>query len=216
MKKIGLFTLLFLSSITYGQKSIYFSTPLPSPDNSVDHVDLKHYGQYQSTVGNMTYTFSESGITITSTTISSISRETIRESSKFDVRGDYLFGVAENDSVPCVLEGERYYFGVRNHQKIINSESENVLTRISSGVYMINFYEGGNYMPAKLTVKNKKANIAHFDYESDTEDFDFILEQKSIEMSYFDLLILKPSADEVKTLMKTDAFSDISELIKIE
>jgi hypothetical protein len=189
---------------------------LPNIENPIRQVDSKYFGKYQTVEGKMTYTFDETGVSITSTTISSISREMIRESSQYDVRGNYLFGIAENDSVPCVLEGERYYFGIRNVQPVIGPESENILTKLSNGVYMINFFEGGNYVPAKLNLKNKKATIAHFDYESDTDEFDFIQEQKSIEMSYFDLLILKPNADEVKKLLKTDAFSDISELIKTE
>lgn len=51
-----------------------------------------------------------SGIYLQKNKLLFITREQVREDSKYEVRDGYMFGVIENDSVPTALDGENYYF----------------------------------------------------------------------------------------------------------
>ena len=90
----------------------------------------------------MTYVIDEKGISIVTVAIASITREQVRESSKLQVRGNYLFGIKANDSVPCALEGENYYYGIESKLVIAGEGSMNTLIKINSNKYVINFHEG--------------------------------------------------------------------------
>ncbi len=52
----------------------------------------------------------ETGIYKEKNSIMTIPKAEIRENSTYTVRNGYLFGVVENDSLPCTLDGEHYLF----------------------------------------------------------------------------------------------------------
>lgn len=210
MKIFGLIASLFFTFFSIGQKSYYFSEPSPINGKSQTTVDKKWHGKYIVSKGNYVYEVNESGISMISTTISSISREEIRESSKYDVRNNYIFGIVENDSLPCVLENDRYFFGVRNREVIIGVGSKNVL--IPSGrvpnEYILNVYENGYYMPSIIVFETKKISISQLDYDYETTVFDFIAEKKSVQSQNLEIVVLKPSTAEFSALLKnTEVFS---------
>lgn len=214
MKIYCLIASVILSFSSISQKSYYFSDPLPSVDAKVNHVDSKWYGNYASNSGVLTYQIDEYGITIVSTSISSMSRESIRESSQYDVRGGYIHGVLKNDSIPCVLDGERYYFGVRNTDVFVGIGSKNILKKTtSSNIYFLNLFENGNYLPMQLEFKGGKLTIRYFDYETDATQFDFIVEKKSIEIQFQELIVLSPTIDEFARLRKEGVF-DLPKVFK--
>ena len=123
MKIIGLIASLILTFFSIGQKSYYFSEPLPSNQKAQSVVNEKWHGKYAVNNSKNILEINSDGIFMVSTTISSISREEIRESTTFDVRNNYIFGVLLNDSIPCVLEDERYFFGIRNKDVIVGAGS---------------------------------------------------------------------------------------------
>ncbi|MGV6862308.1 MAG: hypothetical protein ACWA41_11085 [Putridiphycobacter sp.] len=51
-----------------------------------------------------------SGIYISKNKLISISKKEVRENGKYNVVNGYLFGVDPNDSIPVVLQDDRYYF----------------------------------------------------------------------------------------------------------
>ena len=210
MKIIGLLASLFLTFISIGQKSYYFSDPMPSAENSVTTVASSQFGKYVASNGR-TYEFSNEGVYVISTSISSISRETIRESSKYSVRNGFIHGVLENDSLPCVTEGERHYFGVKNKDAIIGIGSDNVMCKIDANTYIINVFENGQYIPTRIKFIGKTVSISYFDYEIDTEIFDFIETQKSIETDQYQLIILTPTESEFIKLSNSGIYPDSRE-----
>lgn len=216
MKIIGLVASLFFSFISIGQKSYYFSAPLPSIDKKVLTVDEQWFGLYSSNSVTRSYEFNETGIYIISTSISSISRETIRESTTYDVRNNFIFGVIENDSIPCVLEGERYYFGIQNKDLLLGPSSKNVLTRLGSNKYVLNFYENGNYIPELITFERNKMDLEDFNYEAETTVFDTIENQKSIDAEYFDLVILAPNPDEYNRLVLAGIYTSATSFKRVK
>src|SRR3989338_5650604 len=108
MKKV-----LFFAFSLLGQKTIQFADPLPPNYTLVEAVNKAQFGSYKSTNSETVYLFDESGVYIVSTLVAYITREQLRESATIQVRNGHLFGINKGDSIPCVLEGERYYNNVR-------------------------------------------------------------------------------------------------------
>ena len=210
MKFIVVVTFLLSSCIAYSQNSYYFSSPIPSTISQVSHVDSKLFGSYSSLQQPSKYIVDENGIALVSTVISSISRETIRESSKYFVRKGYIHGVVEKDSLPCVLKGEYYFFGIQNKEVIIGNGSQNVLTKIDeNGNYIINTFENGQYIPLRIIFTANTLSISYFDYDFDTKTFNFIDEQKTIEGDTdYKLIVLSPTEKEMKKLLRAKIWEE--------
>lgn len=180
------------------QYSYYFAEPLPSANVQVERVSEKYFGSYTTKDGMITYQFDAEGLTLISTTVSSISKAAVRESAKYSVRNDYLFGVEKNDSVPCVLEDGYYYFGVRNYDRYIGGGTKNILTKTSTpGEYVLNTFENGMYVPKLLRFNGKKLEIAQFDYVGEAAgEFSYIEAREELPMDGLNLVILKPENED--------------------
>jgi len=198
MKIIGLLTSLFLTFFSIGQKSYYFSDPLPSSEDKVTNVDSKYFGLYKSDEAARSYQISEEGIFIISTSISSVSREMIRESSTYRVHNNYIFGV----------EGERYYFGIQNKDVLVSTSSKSQLAKISAGRYILNHAEDGLFTPSLLYFEGNKLILEEFNYDFETTVFDNIQNQKVTPSEHFDIVILSPTKDEFNALMGNSIFSE--------
>lgn len=208
MKLFTIAVLLFFSFFGVSQVSYDFSEALPPKENTVSTVSNSLFGQYQSNNKETFYEFKEDGVWIISTLISSISRETIRESSKYTVKNGYIFGVVENDSLPCELEGERYYFGMRNKEQIIGGNSKNILKKIDQSTYVINFYENGGYTPSLFTFTGKNLSVQHFDYETGTTLFESIEKQTNKMVEKMNYITLTPTEKEFTQIGILSFFSE--------
>lgn len=216
MKIVGLIASVIVSFVSFSQNSYYFSHPLLQNESSSIKIDSKFYGEYSSLDQPRHYEVSELGIHLVSTNISTISRTTIRESSKYKVRNGFILGVLKNDSVPCVLDGENYYFGIQNKELIVGIGSKNILTKIDDfGNYLVNTYEDGMYIPMKISFKSNEISVSYFDYESDTKSFKFINEQTSSKNKSFNIVVLSPTEKEIKRLLKNSLFGDNKTFNKI-
>jgi hypothetical protein len=87
--------------------SYEFKSAVPPEGELVLTVDPTFYGTYRNEQTGTEIVINDKGITMVTIIVSFITKEQVRESSKYDVRNGYLFGVKENDSIPCVLEGEK-------------------------------------------------------------------------------------------------------------
>jgi len=215
MKIVLLVASFLVSFITISQKSYYFSNPLPLEEIKLTKVAAKYYGTYSSIEQPSHYEVDENGIALVSTNISSVSREMVRESSKYTIRNGFIHGVLKNDSLPSVLKGEYYFFGVQNREIIVGKGSPNVLKEIdTNGNYLVNVYENGSYVPLKISFDAGKFSIAYFDYDFETKLFKFIDDQESIQESEYELVILSPSEKEVKRLLRVGMFGEEREFEK--
>lgn len=216
MKIVGFIASLLIGFISTAQNSYYFSDPLLFDKINSTQVDSKYFGTYSSLEQPSQYEVSAEGVFLVSTNISTISRETIRESSKYNVRNGYILGVIKNDSIPCILKGENYFFGVQNRELIVGAGSKNILTKMDDfGNYIVNTFENGVYIPMKISFKHLQFSIAYFDYEMDTKSFKFIDEQISTLSDDFNIVVLSPSDKETKRLFKNDLFGDPKTFNKI-
>ena len=203
IKKLNLImrhTLFLLSFSTifqsFGQVSFDFSEPLPIDEKSITSVSSSDFGTYISENNETKYVFDSQGIWIETIIFSSISKETIRESSKYVVRNGYIFGVVLNDSLPCVLDNERYHFGLKNKEQVVGGNSLNVLKKFNSSSYILNFKENDGFTPTLLAFNGKNLTIQHFDYETGTNQFSTIVIQSSKKIDGMNYISLSPSKKE--------------------
>ena len=217
MKIVSLVVAVFAIFFVGAQNSYYFAEPLPSASNKVGNVSSRHFGAYSVNDGTITYQFDENGLALISTTVAGISRETVRESSKYNVRNGYIFGVEIGDSVPCVLSGEKYYFGVRNHDVFVGEGSKHILTKTrSSSVYVLNLFDDGKYVPQILEFNGDQLKISHFDYEGEEADeFSFIESQEAVVSGGLNLIVLKPNEDDFNQI-RSQAFAESMFLQKVD
>lgn len=215
MKIVSLVVAVFSVFFVVAQNSYYFAEPLPSASNKVANVSSRYFGTYTVNDGTISYQFDEKGLTLISITVAGISRETVRESSQYNVRNGFIFGVEKGDSVPCVLSGEKYYFGVRNHDVFVGEGSQNILAKSNeASTYVLNIYEDGKYVPQMLEFKGDQLMISHFDYEGeDAEEFAYIEDQESVSSGGLNLIVLKPQEGDFNQI-KSHAFVESMSLKK--
>jgi hypothetical protein len=199
MKKVLLVFSLFLHFLSFSQKTVQFSDPLPFGSGSKQTTDKIHFGKYKSSDSQVTYVIDEKGISIVTVAIASITREQVRESSKLQVRGNYIFGIKANDSLPCVLEGENYYYGIESKLMIAGESSLNTFTKINTNKYIINFHEGSYFEPSIVTFAGGKMTIIHseLDYQP---LFQSILQVSTITRYGSEVAILAPTFEQWERL----------------
>lgn len=207
MKIIPLVLSLFCVFFSIGQKSYYFSNALPPDGSALNQIDGRYFGSYTDDNGTMVYVIDENGIRAVSTKISSISRKTLRESSQYEVRNGHIFGVVAGDSLPCVLEGDNYFFGVRNRDVLAGEGSSNSLKSIGKGQYVLNYYEKGEYLPVLFKFSTNGLEILNFDYELETSLFDFIAQRKERVEQGIVQISLQPTQAEFDQLMESGIFA---------
>lgn len=214
MKIFHLIATLFFVTNLSAQSSYYFSEVLPSSTNKVLQVDEKWFGTYTKDGASYSYELSAEGISVISVQISSVSKEFIRESSTYDVKDGFIFGVVANDSLPCILEKGRYYFGIRNKEVVIGTSSNHVLTKIDNTHYMINYSENGNYLPTMLEFGASGLTIREFEYDPNSSTFPFISEQAKLKIANQQLTILSPTVQEFQQLNTALHFKNQDSFIK--
>lgn len=208
--------LFFIFSIhfIFGQQSFNFSVAQPTEKNNVIAVESNYYGVYKSDSIDTYYEFNKDGVWAVSTIYSAISRETIRESSKYAVRNGYLFGVVENDSIPCFLDGEKYHFGILHKEQIIGDKSKHEMKKMNNSTYMVNFFENGTFTPSEFSFKGHNLIIRHFDYENSTNQFEAIKIQNTTNELGLKVITLTPSAKEWSKIEKAGIFGKALTFIK--
>jgi hypothetical protein len=208
----GLFFVFFTTSFSsFSQNSYEFGLPLPIETIAVLTVSPSNYGIYESPNGpQLSYEFTDKGMFIHTINIQAISRETIRESSQYSVRNEHIFGVTE-DSIPCVLQDDNYYFGVRNKVQVAGEGNANQLLPNGVGSYVLNFKTDSGYIPTLLEFKTNQLWISHFDYDEEGKLFKKIKEQQVITGNSNGLtnIILLPTLKEWQKISKKELFGEI-------
>lgn len=199
MKKVLLVSLLFVGFYTSAQKSFQFSDPQPVGVSAVSTCDEICFGRYKDAQTGATYVIDETGIGIETTVINFVTREQIRESSKLKMRGNWLFGVKANDSVPCFEEGDKVYYGIPQKLVVVGTGTMNSLKRISPKKYVINFHEGNYFEPSLMVFDEKGLHITHPVLEY-TAIYNRYLQIETIVRYGEPVAILAPTNDQWKTL----------------
>ena len=208
MRHIVLLLSYFIVFQSFSQVSYDFSEALPLDENPISSVSSSDFGTYFSENRETKYIFDAQGIWIETTIFNSISKDTIRESSKYTVRNGYIFGVVLNDSLPCVLDENRYHFGLKVREQVAGGASKNVLKKLKGSSYIINYKENDGYTPSLFTLSGKTLSIQYFDYETGTTIFDVIAQQSSKKVQGMNYISLAPTKKEWKGIEITKLFGD--------
>lgn len=203
--RIFLFFLLFTSSLK-AQVSYEFMEALPPDGKDIRSVDPQHYGVYTSDNSEIKLEFNASGVYARNIVIQRISRDTLRESSRYFVRNDHIFGVSKKDSLPCVQDGDFYYFGMERLDTLISGKSANKMRKISANEYLINFAENGTYTPCLITLNSGKLQLRYFDYPSDQPVFSVISKQQQTQVNGMNTVYLLPTPKEWKKIDRSKIF----------
>lgn len=140
--------------------SYYFHKDALFELSSVSKVAPQQFGKYElkegegnamrRAAGNYIYV-DESGIYLKKNKLLNISREEVRENSKYTVRDNYIHGVVVNDSLPVALDGEEYYFLVPAKTYLIkNPGGADRMMQISKSRYALFTYEDNGYYSALI------------------------------------------------------------------
>jgi|SRR6218665_271914 len=205
MKKVLFGTLLLLSFSVNAQKMLQFSDAQPADISSTSTCDETCFGRYKDEQTGATYIVDQNGISIETIVINFVTRAQIRESSKLKLRGNYLHGIKTNDSVPCVEDGDKVYYGIPQKMLIIGTGSLNSLKRINAKKYIINFHEGQYFEPSMLTFDAKGLHITHPELNF-TPIFSKYLQVATITRYGENVAILAPTNDQwngLETLLFT-------------
>lgn len=169
MRKTFFLFAIFSAFIASAQKSYEFAISLPPSLKAITEVDRSLFGNYVGIDKYPYYEVNAAGIFVHSLSIHSISRDSLRETTKYRVKGDWIFGVIKGDSLPCVLDGDNYFFGISQREMIVGNNCKNELKMLSKNEYLLSFEEDGRFIPCKLRFENKTLKVSYFDYSS--EDF---------------------------------------------
>ncbi len=204
--RLTIFLFLISQFSVFGQVSFDFKYPLPPNGKQIQHVDRPYYGIYSSDSSDISFEFNEDGIFSNTILVQSISRETVRESSKYRTSNGYLHGIVKNDSVMYIEQDDQYYFGIPQQSCILCEDSKNILMKSSGTSYILNFSENGHFLPAQLTFEGSNFSIQYFDYETDTKSFKKLTVSAEKETDNLKLITLEPDLKQFSKLKPEDLF----------
>lgn len=195
-----------LTSALFAQYSYEFKQPVPPEGEVVQTVDPVFFGEYINQTTGTKFVLNTDGISIVTIINSFITKEQVRESSKYEVRNGFLFGVVENDSVPCILEDDKYFFGIKQKITLNDGKNKAIIKKINSQTYVLNFIETKGYSPSKIQFRNNQLIINHFTYPTDTNIFDEIKRKEQIKGENYTFVLLNPDQQEWNHLDKAIIF----------
>lgn len=154
----------------------------------------------------------QSGIYLEKNRLLTISKEEVRENSKYRVSGGWLHGVIPNDSLPCALDGETYYFltPAKTYLFDVNT-SPNRLIQITASKYALFSHESNGHF--SVVVANfVTGGVQLNEVVLSNEDPNNIskIEKKEEELTTDDgikTFILSPSKEEWETFIFSKCLS---------
>jgi len=138
--------------------------------NSINHTNWGTYELIVSKSNQMRVTagddlvIDENGVYISKNKLLSISREEVRENSKYIVKNGYLHGILANDSLPTFLQEESYYFLMPTKAFLYDKNSSQTLYQVGISSYIIFTKEdNGYYSILNITITNGIITLAELD-----------------------------------------------------
>jgi len=155
--------------------SYYFNTNTCATFSKIDGFDKTNYfgryklmenerNQMRVTAGD-DLVIDENGVYISKNKLLSISREEVRENSKYRVKNGYLHGILANDSLPTFLQDESYYFLMPTRAFLFDVTVKNqTLYKINTSTFMVFTKENnGFYSVLKINIKSNKITLSELD-----------------------------------------------------
>lgn len=200
-KNIFLSIALMFSCAVLSQVTHYdFVQPLPPDGNNILSIPPKIQGTYALDSSNQEIIVKSRGIYMESNIYGSISKEEIRENSQYDVRNEHIFGINDYDSIPCVLEGENYFFGMRKTTELFSFNGKNTLRKANveslTTDYILCYEENGYWLPMLLSFSGNKLIISNPSFDDVPEAFAGIIDRFTEKHETVTRIHLHPSNEE--------------------
>lgn len=212
----GLLFFLFLPLSGNAQAiySLYFAADAHPETTKLIGFDSKYYANYElvgegeldlRVVAGNELVVDETGVYIQKNKVLSISREEVRENSKYLVRGGYLHGVVENDSVMVALSDEKYFFLMLTKSYLF--ETGAATNQLFKGTnqdqfFLLNTEDNGYQSIISIRFSGNQVILLDLDYEQTSFDFRAVTGKKMVTNDGIPTYILSPSKEEWQTLMK--------------
>jgi len=213
---IGLF---LLSNLLLAQENVdqvystYFKVESFGAFKKVSNISSTYFQKYQPSNNEKNQMrlsagenliMDETGVYILKNKLLFITREQVREESKYSIRNGYLFGVVENDSVPVALDGERYYFLIPSKTYLHQPSVSNTIlyqTQNINEFILANKEDNGHYTIILIRFKNNKSvSFCELNLAQDKCNFDMV-KSKEIIKGDFNTYIISPTKDEWSKLL---------------
>lgn len=195
--------------------SFYFHKQSLFALNSVPSVMTQLWGKYElrNIEGNEMRRASgdnlyvdKSGIYLKKNKLLNISKEEVRENSKYWVKDNYIHGVIENDSLPVALEKEQYYFLVPAKTYLYeNRGGANRMMQMSKTRYaLFTFEDVGFYSVIVVDFTTEGVALKDLSLTTEGPKSLTLVEKKEVseELSeHYKTYILTPDKDEWSELL---------------
>ncbi|WP_027418888.1 hypothetical protein [Crocinitomix catalasitica] len=159
--------------------------------------------EFRNVVGNE-LGIDERGLYLEKNRLLNISREEIRENSKYSIRNGYLLGVLPSDSVQVALDGEFYYFlmPVKTYLYDATIPDNKLYEGLNPGEYLILSKEDNGYYSANsIKISAGSLEIKELDLDNDAINLRKINNKKT-KIDKIPTYILSPKTDEWKEILK--------------
>ena len=158
----------------------------------------------------------ETGLYLEKNSLLFVTREQVRENSKYSIRDGYLFGVVENDSVLTALDGERYYFLIPKKTYLYDKKAfvSKLFAGKIAGEYLITTLEPNGYFTViYLKFTGNSLAIQDLMFKGETCSPKKVKDVVT-QTGDFNTYILTPTAEEWKNLF--DCFLTYDEFVVVK
>jgi hypothetical protein len=149
-----------------------------------------------------------SGIYISKNKLLSISKKEVRENGKYNIKNGYLFGVIEKDSVPTVLQDDRYYFLIPSKAYLFQPKTDKMYS-INNHSYLIFSEEAPQlFSVIKLDINNNLVELSELDLTlNQVREINHSLDHTSLIKTY----LLDPKPNDWSIILNAFVNYDIYE-----
>ncbi len=173
---LTLFLILFIPFFGHSQTdtlnfSYYFETNNAN-FKSINGVDTKFYGKYELKPNKHNelriaagdyFIIDSSGIYIEKNNLISIPKAEVRENGKYNVKNNYLFGVIKNDSVPVVLQDDKYFFLIPAKSFLFDNKNHSMF-KVDAQSYLVFSKESNGYFSVlKISFKGQSLTLSELE-----------------------------------------------------
>jgi hypothetical protein len=202
-----IFTSSFSQQISYD-----FVIPLPPESSNLMAIPPKLFGVYQDSAQKQIITVKQRGIFMQTTVYGQLPVAVVDTSTKYKVRNESIFGIVENDSLPCFKKDSIYYFGMHKTSEIFSFNGENAMRKVDVNQdnydYIVCFKENTYWIPMILSFQGDKLSIKRPLFEEIDAPFENVVVKFHENKNQLTFVHLNPSLEEWNTLDLSTYFGE--------
>lgn len=201
-----------LTSVFSQQKTYDFVVPLPPESHNLMAIPPKLFGIYIDSSTQQKIIVKQRGIFIQRTIYGQLPVSVVDTSSVYEVRNESIFGIVENDSLPCFKKDSTYYFGMLKTSEVFSFNGENAMRKVDINQddyeYFVCSKADEYWIPMILEFQNKQLIIKRPLFEEMENPFANIVVQFNEEKNNLNYIHLHPSLEEWNQLDLNQYFGE--------